>query len=216
MHLLAIDPSTKMGWALLIDDKSKPEKERLFYGTWDLTKWDDGEKRSGRGAYYTNFLEQFRKLRRLHGIDDDEIKIVLEGEAYAASRTEDSARLASGWLAVLEIYCYRKNHIPPLTATPDEWRSAYVQCTRAPKEVGVGLESAKKSKARTEWMKNKVILKCKSRGLYPKDDNQADALGMLYWLMHGGEDTQRMRREDKKEKSLAKRRQKKMNFKVAA
>ena len=215
MHLLAIDPSTQMGWALFIDESDKPEDERrpinkcYFYGTWDLKKWDDGKKRESRGAYYINFLEQFRKLRRLHNIDDDQIKIVLEGEAYAAARTEASERLAAGWLAILESYCYRKDNIPPITATTDEWRHSFIRRSRAPKEI-VG------SDERRKWIKQATIAKCRSLGFNPKSDNDADALGLLFWLIHGGEEAQIIRKAENAAKKKAKRQQTKMDLKVAA
>lgn len=218
MHKLALDPSTKMGWCLYLDKDQMPARgddspyltsELLFYGTWDLTRDINDKKCTTRGQYYINFLECFRRLRRLHNIDDDKIKIVMEGEAYSANRTEASARLAAGWIAVLEMYCERKSNPYPNTVTPDDWRKSYVGVCRAPKEI-------KGTDERREWMKDKVLAKCLSRGLNPKNDNEGDALGIMYWLIQGGEKAQESRRVEKKEKRLAKTRQKKMLFKEAA
>src|SRR5690606_32746234 len=79
MHLLAIDPSTKMGWALLIHDHTKPENEqpdvydRFHYGTFDLGR----NKRPGQ--YVIAFKDQLRDLRRRFNIVQDNIQIVMEG-----------------------------------------------------------------------------------------------------------------------------------------
>lgn len=218
MHKLTLDPSTKMGWCLYLDKSELLPRgdgheyqidELLFHGTWDLTRDIDGKKCVRRGQYYINFLECFRRLRRLHNIDEAEIKIALEGEAYAANRTEASARLAAGWIAVLDMYCERKCNPYPVTVTTDSWRKAFTGFSRAPKEI-------KGTNERRDWIKAKVLEKCASRGLNPRDDNEADALGIMYWLMNNGEQAQADRRAEKKSKTAEKRAQKKLDLQVAA
>jgi hypothetical protein len=54
------------------------------------------------------------------------------------------------------------------------------------------------------------------RNLKPKNDNEADALGMMYWLVHDGPEAQAQRKAEKKAKTAAKRAQKKLDLQVAA
>lgn len=215
MHKICFDASTRFGWCLLIDDSHKPKEERrtlgqrLFYGTWDLTRDADGVKCDRRGQFYINLLESFRQLRRQHDIDDDQIEIVMEAEAYGAVRSEASARLAGGWLATLELLCERKAWLYPRTVTTTSWRKAFIGVTKAPKEIT-------DSKQRREWIKAKVLEECARRGLKPQNDNEADALGLMFWLLTGGKSHQDATRAARKEKTLAKRRQQKLDLKVAA
>lgn len=221
-HKLTLDPSTQFGWCLLVDDSEKPEDERrqvgqrLFFGTWDLTKDEEGRKCSRRGQYGWNLWTNFNALMRKHGIDADEIEIILEGESYGSQKSEAGRRMASMWLNTLELMCERKGLEYPRTCPPDNWRSAYIGCTKAPKEVGAGLPDQERFAARRAWLKAAVIEECHKRGLNPTNDNEADALGMMFWLVRGGKEEQERRREEKKAKASAKRAQKKLDLRVAA
>ncbi|KAB2728234.1 hypothetical protein [Brucella anthropi] len=215
LHKLTIDISTKAGWCLLLNDSAKPKDEqrpvgqRLFYGTWDLTRDRDGNKCTRRGQYYLNLWDSISQMRRHHGIEEEDIEIVIEAEAYSAARTEASAQLAGGWLATLEIMCERRALLYPRTVTTSSWRKAFIGVIKAPKEI-------KDTNERRKWIKDKVMEECHRRGLKPVDDNCADAIGILFWLVTGGKVHQEAKRAAKKAKSLEKRRQQKMNFKVAA
>lgn len=219
LHKLTIDISTKAGWCLLLDDSAKPKDEqrpvgqRLFYGTWDLTRDRDGNKCSRRGQYYLNLWDSISQMRRHHEIEEEDIEIVIEAEAYSAARTEASAQLAGGWLATLEIMCERRALLYPRTVTTSSWRSAFLGVIMAPKEVK---DTKEQPNARRTWIKEKVLEECARRGLKPQNDNEADAIGIMFWLVSGGKIHQEAKRAAKKAKSLEKRRQQKMNFKVAA
>lgn len=222
MHKLTLDPATQFGWCLLVDDSNKPEEERrqvgqrLSYGTWDLTRDEDGKKCSRRGQYAWNLWRCFNALMRKHGIDGEDVEIILEGESYGSQKSEAGRRTAALWLAVLEMMCERKGLPYPRTCPPDNWRLAYIGCTKAPKEVGAGLPDAQRFEERRKWLKRTVMAECAKRGLRPKNDNEADALGMMFWLIRGGKEEQERRRNEKKAKSAAKRAQKKLDLQVAA
>ena len=222
MHKLTLDPATVFGWCLFLDDSDKPEEERrsagerLFYGTWDLTKDEDGRKCSRRGQYAWNLWAFFNALRRKHGIEEDDIEIILEGESYGSQKSEAGRRMAAMWLSVLEMMCERKALPYPRTCPPDSWRGYFIDCTKAPKEVGAGLPDAKRYEARREWIKQAVLAECHRRNLKPKSDNEADAIGMMFWLVRGGAEEQDRKRADKKAKAAAKRAQKKLDLPVAA
>lgn len=222
MHKLTLDPSTVFGWCLLLDDSHLPKDEQrsvgesLFYGTWDLTRDEDGKKCSRRGQYAWNLWHCFNALMRKHGIDGDEIEIILEGESYGSQKSEAGRRTAALWLAVLEMMCERKGLLYPRTCPPQKWRKAFTGYAYCPDEVGQGLESAKREAARRAWWKKTIIDKCNERGLRPQNDNEADALGMMYWLIRGGAVQQDQQRADKKAAASAKRAQKKLDLQVAA
>lgn len=215
MHKLTIDPSTKSGFCLLLDDSAKPAEqqrsvgERLSYGTWDLTRDMEGNKCTRRGQYYLNLWDNISQLRRHHGIEEENLEIVIEAEAYSAARTEASAQLAGGWLATLEMMCERRSLVYPRTVTTSSWRKAFIGVVRAPKEITNADE-------RRKWIKDKVLEECARRGLKPKDDNCSDAIGIMFWLVSGGKVHQEATRAAKKAKTQAKRRQTKMDLKVAA
>ena len=210
MHKLSLDPSTSFGWCLYLDREELPERaepytvsELLFYGTWDLGK----KKR--RGQYYVNLKEQLTDLRRRHGIQEDDLEIVLEAEAYGARRTEASAALAAGWLAHLEEYCERRRMTYPITVTTTSWRAAFIGATKAPKDV-VG------DNARRKWLKDAVMAECARRKMHPKNDNEADAIGVMFWMVQGGKKRQDRMRAEKKAKTAEKRAQQKLELPVAA
>lgn len=225
MHKLTLDPSTVFGYCLYLDEDELPARaddtpymtsELLFYGQWDLTKDEDGKKCSRRGQYAWNLWAAFNSLCRLHGIDGQDIEIILEGESYGSQKSEAGRRMAAAWLHTLEMMCERKRLEYPRTCPPDSWRGYFIDCTKAPKEVGAGMPDKERFAARRAWIKNAVIAECKRRGLNPKSDNEADALGMMFWLMQGGKEEQERKRADKKAKALAKRRQAALPLQVAA
>lgn len=209
IHKIAFDPSTKMGWCLLMDDSDKPENEqrsvgqRLVYGSWDLTKDISGKKRLTRGSYYLMFLESFIQLRKKYGLETDEFKIYLEMEAISANRNEASAKLAGGWLATVELICERKGWMLPTDVPIASWRKAFIGRSMAPKEV-VGTDPRRK------WLKDTVLSACRSRGLSPEDDNAADAIGIMFWAMNDGESVRSAAQEQKKLKKKEKRAQTKL------
>lgn len=223
MHKLTLDPSTQFGWSLLLDDSNKPEEERrqvgrrLFYGTWDLTRDEDGNKCTRRGQYAWNLWHCFNALMRKHGIAEDAIEVVLEGESYGSQKSEAGRQLAAAWLHTLEMMAERKPWGKyPRTCPPSKWRKAFIGRDKAPDEIGEGLKDSKRWEARREWLKQAVLAECHKRGLRPQNDNEADALGMMFWLVRGGAFEQDKQRAEKKAKASAKRAQKKLDLQVAA
>lgn len=224
MHKLTLDPSTQFGWCLLLDDDHLPQDQRrsvgqrLSYGTWDLTKDEDGKKCKTRAQYAWNLWAYFNALVRKHNIEGEDIEIWLEGESYASRRSEASRRLASAWLHTLEMMCERKGLPYPRECSPSEWRMSFIKCDKAPKEVGAGLKDDDRYAARRKWLKDRTLAECRApgRNLKPKNDNEADALGMMFWLVNDGPEAQAQRKADKKAKAAAKRAQKKLDLQVAA
>lgn len=215
MHKLTLDPSTVFGWCLFVEGGGPPAA-RMFYGTWNLTKDADGNKCTRRGQYAWNLWESFNALRRKHGIEEDEIEIVLEGESYGSQKSEAGRRMSAMWLSVLEMMCERKGLPYPATCPPDSWRRYFIDCTKAPKEVGAGLKDSERYAARRAWLKGAVLAECHKRTLKPKSDNEADALGMMFWAIRGGPEELERKRADKKARTAAKRAQHKLPLEKAA
>jgi hypothetical protein len=221
MHKLTLDPALRFGWCLLVDDSNLPadqrksERERFFHGTWDLRKDDDGNRYKDRASYGRHLFRRLNALLRKHDIAEDEIEIVLEGESYGSQRSEAGRLMAAMWRASLELWCSSKERPYPVICPPDTWRSSFIKATKAPKEVGAGLEDDDRIEARRVWLKNRVLEECHKRGLKPESDNDADAIGMMHWCRNDGPDALEQKRAEKKAKSAAKRAQKQINFQVA-
>lgn len=222
MHRLTLDPSTKFGWCLLLDDGDKPADQRraprdcLFHGTWDLSKDEDGNRYKDRAGYGRHFIRRLNGLLRKHDIAEDEIEIVLEGESYGSQRSEAGRLMAAMWRISLELWCSGKGRPYPVICPPDTWRSSFIKATKAPKEVGQGKDEAARIEARRLWLKNRVLEECAKRGLKPETDNDADAIGMMHWCRNDGPEALEQKRADKKAKSAAKRAQKKLDLQVAS
>lgn len=210
MHKLALDPSTAFGWCLYLDKNEMPERdepyainELLFYGTWNLGK------NLRRGQFYLKLWECLADLRRSHGIDEQDLEIVLEAEAYGAQRSEASRQMAGGWLTTLEIISERRRLTYPRTVTTTGWRAAFIGVTQAPKAI-------RDTKERRDWLKKAVLAECERRRLFPKNDNEADAIGIMFWMVQGGKKRQDRLKAEKKAKTAEKRAQKKLDLAVAA
>lgn len=55
-----------------------------------------------------------------------------------------------------------------------QWRSCFLGLTFAPKSI----DRAKRS----QWLKRRCVDECRARGYAPKDDNAADAIGILEYV----------------------------------
>lgn len=224
MHKLTLDPSTQFGWALMLDDSHLPQEQRrtpgqlLSYGTWDLTRDADGTRYNDRASYGRHFIRCLNDLLRKHDIAEDDIEIALEGESYGSQRSEAGRLMAAMWRIALELWCSGKGRPYPIICPPDTWRSSFIKATKAPKEVGAGLKDDDRFAARRKWLKDRVMAECRApgRNLKPKNDNEADALGMMYWIVHDGPEALEQKRAEKKAKASAKRAQKKLDLQVAA
>lgn len=203
---LTLDPSTSFGWALHIpSDDGDRQKDRLIYGTWNLGK-------SLRpGVYFYRLWSNITGVRKEYGIEDRQIQIVVEDTSLNAMGNRDTKHLAESWLGQVELYCEVKKFPPPIPVGVNTWRAAFMGRSAAPKEVGAGEKNpGKRSDIRRKWIKAETIKACEARGLKPKDDNQADALGIMFWHLNGGAVVQHQRREEKKARTKAKRNQLKL------
>jgi len=197
MNILAIDASTKCGYALRIADPKK-----LILGSWKLKKTDE---KVPPGILFVRLWKAITALRIEHGIEAQPLQIVVEDASLNAIGGAETKHLAESWVAIVEFYAATKGLPPAVAVGVNSWRSAFLGRSVAPKEI-------KDPKERRDWIKSETIKHCERRGLKPENDNEADAVGILYWFMNGGVRVQEQRRANKKAKTAAKRAQARINF----
>lgn len=180
---LCFDPSTKMGWALWNCDR-----QSVSYGTWDLGKSGD------HGEYLVKWVQKIEALLDEQGMRNDmRLTFAIEAPVPSKDRTAASMGLSNKWTGVLEYWCKLNGFAPPLIVHLSSWRS-YFLGRRAPEQLTGG--------EATKWYKGAVIRRCEAMKLTPRNDNEADALGILKYLKDGGQQaTVRMQEMKKREKA---------------
>lgn len=194
MNFLAFDPGTATGWAL------KRENGEVHYGTWRLKK---STEKVPQGELYLRLWREIIAVMKRFDIDPWELSIAVEAPSINAVGNTDSKSLNERWGCVVHTIGAFKGVHHVSEPTVNSWRSAFIGRAVAPKEI-------KGDKARRAWIKNAVIRACETRGLSPANDNEADALGVLFWVCNGGASVLEQRKADKKAKTAAKRAQGKL------
>lgn len=187
--ILSIDPSTKAGWALWL-----PEKRDVEFGTWVL-----GNK-NNKGATYNSFWVKMEQTLEQFGVlGNPKLRIVFEEALFNPNNNSAySLKLAAGWEALLYVWCERRMMAPPVEVLPGVWFKLFMGSRGRP---GKKLQKGEYSR----WKKEQTVLQCNRLGLHPKDDNQADAIGMLWWFMNQGvESRNKARAEVARKKALKK------------
>lgn len=197
MNYLAVDPSSlATGWALRLQGGA------VKYGTWRLKK--SGE-RVAEGVIYIRLWREILALITKHGVDPGGLKIAIEAPSMNAVGGGDWKRVSERFGGIVHLLAAFKGFAGVSEPVVNSWRSAFIGRSAAPKEIA-------DTKARREWIKAETIKACKMRGLSPKNDNEADAIGILFWLMHGGDAVVEQRKADKKAATAAKRAQARMDL----
>lgn len=195
MNFLAIDPSSlATGWAL------RTSAGKVEYGTWKLKK--AGEK-VGQGVLYLRLWREILSLIKQHDIDPAELKIAIEAPSMNAVGGGEWKQVSERFGGIIHLLAAFKGVDGVSEPVVNSWRSAFIGRASAPKEI-------QDTEARRAWIKEEVIKACKMRGMSPKNDNEADAIGILFWLMHGGDAVVAQRKADKKAATAAKRAQARM------
>lgn len=158
MRVAALDVSSTTGFALWLGE-GWPQ-----YGAQKFKAADLGERA-------TEFSDWLASIVTAHGITDIGVEPpvpVMTGN----TNIETETWLKGAFLRVLEISHRRRLNV--WRVHESSWRSHFLGVTRAPKDVG-------KTKRR-QWLKRACIEECRARGFDPKDDNAADALGILSYV----------------------------------
>lgn len=191
--IVTIDPSTRPGWALRIPGKD------IQHGVWGLQS-----KGRVHGEYYDQLIKNIEDLLQKNSLlSDKTVKFGIEAPAPGATRNHRALQLAEGWYAVMELWCYRHGLVPPLSIYLSSWRFFFLDKIK-PKDL--------KGPDATAWYKREVTTKIQSMGFDPEDDNDADALAMMYWFLNGGPENLAREQEKKKREAQLKRDQQRFKF----
>lgn len=156
---LSLDVSACTGFAYGESGQERP----LEYGSQKFKAADLGE----RAVEFADWLTA--TITRLEITD---LAVEPPVPVMGATRIEVTIWLQGAYLRVLEIASRRRLNFWPVHEST--WRSWFLGVTRAPKEI--------KGKDRRRWLKDRCMAECRARGLNPKDDNQADSLGILDYV----------------------------------
>jgi len=198
MGWLALDPGTHCGWAYYL--KGHPVK----IGTWRL-----GNTKATKGARYHQLLKNLIEFCASHEVTG----IAIEGPALGRTGSSASHSMSEAWVPVVSMFCSMKGLPEPTIAAIPSWRSAFLGYGQLSKVLRDKLTT---EKARREHWKSATIERCQQRGNHPENDEEADAIGILFWVVNGGDQANAKRAAMKKLKSLEKRRQTKMDLQVPA
>lgn len=151
MRLLALDLATATGWGFY-----RPGLDAPLSGVWNL---------SGKNG------QRFAQLRDRVGerIEMGVDRIVCEAP-FIQKGHENILELLYGLRAQVVELAYRKR-VDFVSVPPMQWRPSFIGCTQAPKYVPKPQKRA--------WLKNRAIEECEKRGWPVRDDNAAEALGIL-------------------------------------
>ncbi|MEP0518537.1 MAG: hypothetical protein ABJO09_01130 [Hyphomicrobiales bacterium] len=199
MGWLAIDPGTRCGWAYY-----RKGANRVETGTWRL-----GGIKATKGERYHQLLKNliaFFATREVTGI-------AIEGPALGRTGSSASHSMSEAWVPIVSLFCCMKGLPEPTIAAIPSWRAAFLGYGQLSKALREKLTT---EKARREHWKSATIERCQQRGNHPENDEEADAIGILFWAVNGGDKANAKRAAIKRQKSLDKRRQTKMDLQVSA
>tara|TARA_R110002167_G_scaffold42512_8_gene129134 strand:+ start:345 stop:944 length:600 start_codon:yes stop_codon:yes gene_type:complete len=198
MGWLAIDPGSRCGWAYYQNGGNRVET-----GTWRL-----GDAKITKGERYLRLLKSLMEFAASREVT----KIAIEGPALARSGSSASHGMSEAWVPLLSLFCAMKGLPEPAVAASTSWRKAFLGYGQLSKDMRAKLKT---DKARRDHWKSATIERCQERGSHPNNDEEADAIGILFWAVNGGDQANAKRAAMKKQKTLDKRRQTKMDLQVA-
>jgi Holliday junction resolvasome RuvABC endonuclease subunit len=97
--------------------------------------------------------------------------MVLES-AFISMKTASSAPRLYGLAGIAREVAYRRR-VRVTDASPNEWRRFFLGQAMAPKSVA--------AKHRRAWLKNETVTRCRNLGIDVKSDDEADAIGVLFF-----------------------------------
>lgn len=163
MHLLALDIATTTGWA-----RWRPGMEQPAFGSRKAT--------GDIGEWAISFLRWITGEIETHAITG----VAIERPVPVTGVTNQNVTFrAVGGFILASAACQNKN-VPVELVNVSQWRSIFLGVTSAPKKDDAGqLRSAGQ---RRQWLKKACIAECERRGWdVGKDDDAADALGLLHY-----------------------------------
>ena len=155
--ILALDIATKTGWAI-----GRPGNGLVASGVMTLPKTGNDI-----GCFIASYAAWLHKNIKENLITD----VVFETPIMPGVTNVMTLRKLYGLTGRTEEICLdhtircRERHM-------QSWRKHFLGRASAPKEI-------KGKEQRRKWLKDECILKCRLRGWFPRDDNEADALGLM-------------------------------------
>ena len=194
--ILSIDGGTNCGYAFW-----DPELKRVFHGSWNLSKHRE------YGHRYLNYLKYINEIVSERGFEKDlRLLSIIEAPAYGTMKGAQ-AELGPAWVSQLKMWCASRKLIEPKVVASNSWRSYFIDYNKKPKAF-TGPEA-------TTWYKEQVMMKCNALGITPKDNDAADAIGLLKWFKDGCIVESDRRRDLRNREKANKRAQAKFTFEKA-
>lgn len=171
-HYLALDQSIKqIGYAIGSPDMVEP-----VCGSWSPPT--AGARHGVMLSHVRDWLDGIIKHHRI-------FKVIFEAP-FVGKRPAAHAVVCK-MIGVIELVCM-DHDIPCVEVTSGEWRKQFFGAVRAPKAIP-------KSQRRA-WLKGQAIGACNDRGWQIGNDDEADAAGILNFVLHQDSEHYRMRNWD--------------------
>jgi len=154
-HLLSLDLAKNVGWA-----RWRPGMELPSSGSVRIGREDPGEC--------------FAAMRDwlFDTITANQIEHMVLESAFISMKTASSAPRLYGLAGIAREVAYRRR-VRVTDASPNEWRRFFLGQAMAPKSVA--------AKHRRAWLKNETVTRCRNLGIDVKSDDEADAIGVLFF-----------------------------------
>lgn len=193
--LLALDIGTHTGWMIRLPDGEK------HHGSW---KFPSGQPTGNRMLKLYQSL--FGLLKEYDCMQHD-VRIAVEVAMF--SKNPGSQVLGNKFIGVVELMAATYGFLPPTLVTVQEWRNPFLKLNG----FLASPRPPKGTKNTSQWYKDKTIEQCNRLGLYPENDNIADAIGIGWWFFDGGRDKQKERKKAAADKKQQKKAQTAMDLK---
>lgn len=182
MKILALDLSkTSTGWCIWDGAAEKP-----LYGHWVL-----GSEYTSDGGVFAKLHEGMSDLwRTICRFDYVAIESPINPAQLQGNTTIQTIRLASGLAAHAHSFAYAMDCRPVIEVNVSSWRPDYIgkfhsdearRVARVAKKAGNSRASARSD------LKALTMERCRQLGLNPRKDDEADAIGILTYIVlsHG-------------------------------
>jgi hypothetical protein len=124
--------------------------------------------RESPGQTFAGFRDWLNDQLIANGVNH----LVIES-AFVSVKTASSAHRLFGLAAICDELAYRRRIGPPVRVAPTAWRRFFIGQATAPKTLA--------AKHRRSWLKNEAVARCRNLGIDVKSDDEADAIGVLYF-----------------------------------
>ena len=154
--ILALDLSKNVGWA-----RWREGADRIASGSVSVGRESAGQT-----------MACFRDFLMDQVIGNSVTHLVIES-AFVSEKNASSAARLFGLAAFADEVAYRRGIGPVERVTAFAWRKHFIGQATAPKTLA--------AKHRRSWLKNEAVARCRNLGIDVKSDDEADAIGVLFY-----------------------------------